>query len=349
MAGNKKVALALSGGIDSFFAGYILLQRGYKVEAFTLKIPFLPDDYLERASLLCDRLGISHHIIDVEKKFREEIVKYFISSYLGGVTPNPCVKCNRNIKFGLLFKEIKKRNFDLLATGHYVSIVEKGGMFYMKKAAYESNSQEYFLALVPKNTLKHCLFPLGGYSKRDVLNRVGEMYPFSISPSREICFVRNRDYRKFIASFIEDNSLYKGLIRYYDGKVLKEHNGIYNYTYGQRCGLGVSWGFPLYVCDINPHTKDVIVAEKDKVFTNTFYVSGINWFYPASSYGSIFVRLRYNARLLPCRVEIDGERVLCVLTKDKDIPSPGQLACFYDKDKSTVIAGGVIEKSVRGS
>ena len=341
MAKNKKVALALSGGVDSAFAARILLEKGYTVEAFTLKIPFLSEGYLERASFLCGKLGVTHHIIDTERKFKKNIVKYFIDSYLEGLTPNPCARCNRDIKFGLLFKETRKRGFDLFATGHYVSLMGKGGKFYIKKASYENNSQEYFLALVSESVLKHCLFPLAEYSKKDVLKQAKKIYPFSAPSSREVCFIRNKDYREFISSAVEDNSLYEGLIRYHDGKILKRHSGIYNYTYGQREGLGISWSAPLYVFDINSKTKDVIVAEKGKALKSAFYVSGLNWFYPASDYDNIFVKLRYNAKLLPCRIKLEGKRALCVLTKNKDIPSPGQLACFYDKD--TVIAGGIIE------
>ena len=342
MAEKRKVALALSGGVDSSFAAYILLKKGYVVEAFTLKIPFLSEGYLERASFLCRKLGIPHHIIDVQDKFTNDIVKYFIDSYLAGLTPNPCARCNRNIKFGLLFEEAMRRSFDFFATGHYVNLTEKDGRFYINKVPYEDNSQEYFLALVPEEILKHCLFPLGDYSKKDAAEQITEVYPFSVPSSREVCFINDKDYRKFISGSIKDNSLYEGFIRYYDGKILKKHNGIYNYTYGQRCGLGVSWRVPLYVSDINSKTKDVIVAEKNKVLKDRFYVSEINWFYPASDYTNIFVKLRYNAKLLPCRIKLDNKKVCCVLTDNKDIPSPGQLACFYDKD--TVIAGGIIEK-----
>ena len=342
MAKNRKVALALSGGVDSAFAARVLLKRGYTVEAFTLKIPFLSNGYLERASLLCGKLGITHHIIDVERKFKKDIVKYFIDSYLEGLTPNPCARCNHDIKFGLLFKETQKRGFDLFATGHYVSLMGKGGKFYIKKAPYENNSQEYFLALVSESVLKHCLFPLGKYSKEKAIEQIAQVSPFPVPSSREVCFVRNKDYREFISSFIKDNSLYEGFIRYHDGRVLKRHNGIYNYTYGQRGGLGVSWSSPLYVSDINPETRDVIVAERNKALKDRFYVSGLNWFYLPADYDKIFVRLRYNAKLLPCRIKLEGRRALCVLTKSKDIPSPGQLACFYDRD--TVIAGGIIEK-----
>ncbi len=339
---KKKIAVALSGGVDSSYCVYLLSKR-YKVEAFTLKIPFMPSDYIERAHYICKKIGIIHHVIDVEKEFPSLIVNYFIESYLQGFTPNPCALCNRLVKFGLLIEIVKKKGFRLFATGHYASLIKKNRQVYLAASKADKNSQEYFLALVPKETFKMCIFPLSNYTKDEVKRKAKDFYPFKVSSSQEVCFIRHKDYRGFILEHAKKSNFCYGYIRYRDGKVLGRHSGIHNFTYGQRQGLGISWKSPLYVFDINPTTGDVFVAEKEYAFKKDFFVGSINWFYPPKDYINISVRLRYNSNPLSCKIKlINKKRVKCTLYEKKDIPSYGQVAVFYDEKR--VIAGGVIER-----
>ncbi len=341
MKKNKKVAVALSGGVDSSFCAYLLSQKGYEVEAFTLKIPFMPSDYIERAHSICKKIGIPHHVIDVEKEFSSLIVNYFIDSYLQGLTPNPCAFCNCLVKFGLLIEIVKKKGFKLFATGHYASLIKKNRQVHLAVSRAGKNSQEYFLALVPKGTFKMCIFPLGSYTKDKVKKKAKDFYPFRVSSSQEICFIRHKDYRYFILEHVR--TIKGGYIRYHDGRVLKRHAGIHNFTYGQRQGLGVSWRVPLYVFDIDHKTGDVFVAEKEYAFKKDFYVGSVNWFYPPKDYYRIHVRMRYNSIPLSCEIKlINKKHVKCTLYEKKEVPSYGQVAVFYDKDK--VIAGGIIER-----
>jgi len=343
MVKKKKVAVALSGGIDSSFSAYFLKQKGYYVEAFTFKIPFMPSDYIQRAQEVCKKIGIKHHIIDVEEKFSSLVVHYFIDSYLRGLTPNPCVYCNRLIKFGLLLDEAEKRGFKLFSTGHYVSIIRENKNLYLAKSKADKHSQEYFLALIPKKILKMCLFPLGCYTKSEIERRAKSFYAFKVTSSQDICFIQKNNYRDFILAHTKKDNFHYGYIRYLDGTILKQHTGIHNFTYGQREKLGISWHSPLYVVDINSKNGDVIVAEKELAFRKEFFIGNMNWFYPPKNYYNISVKLRYSSSPLDCNIKIiSHSKIKCILSSKKDIPSPGQLAVLYDKRK--VIAGGIIEK-----
>ena len=340
-----KVAVALSGGIDSSFACLSLLKKGFKVGGFTLKIPFLNNDCIKRAEYLSGKLNIPHKVIDVTPFFNKKVIDCFLDSYLSGLTPNPCCLCNPNIKFGILRLKAQKLGYSHFATGHYARIIKEGNKFYLAKARNNKKSQEYFLGLLPKSTLKTLIFPLADYTKEEVRNKIREegIYPFKLRESQEICFITDNNYKKFIESKIANTHKYYGLIKYRDGKVLGRHKGIYSFTYGQREGLGISWKRPLYVLSINPKTKDVIVGEKEFVFKDKFIVAGLNWFYPKDDYDNIKVKLRYNGRSLACRIErIDDKRIECAFKSIKDIPTPGQLAVFYDKEK--IMAAGFIER-----
>jgi len=346
MACNKKAAVALSGGIDSSFCAHLLSQQGYELIGLTLKIPFFDEDHIERAKYVCYKLNIPHRTIDISGAFNKHIIEYFVDSYLKGLTPNPCCVCNRIFKFGILQQEAQQNGYSYLATGHYAHIVKEQEEFYLTKGTFESKSQEYFLGLVPKEKFRNILLPLGRYCKDEVKNKIQEagIYPFDVHESQEICFIKDRSrYREFIESYIPDSYKYSGIIRYRNGRVLGKHKGIYSFTYGQREKLGISWHKPLYVLDLDPATKEVIVGEKEFVFKDKFVVGSMNWFYPQNNYDNLDVKIRYDSSFLPCKIkEIDKDRVLCTLKGSRDTPSPGQLAVFYDEDR--VVAGGWIEK-----
>ncbi len=343
MNNKPKVAVALSGGIDSCFCAYILSKQGYEAAGFTLKIPFFSDDGLLRARHVCKELNIPHYTIDISEEFNNRIVKYFVSSYLDGLTPNPCCLCNSMIKFGILLKEIRQQGYFYLATGHYARLVKEKESIYLAAAKGRLKPQEYFLGMVPKENLANVLFPLGDYTKEEVKAKIKEsgIYPYEIRESREICFIRDSSYKDFVESRINTSVDYAGDIKYIDGRILGRHRGIYSFTCGQRQGLGISWRKPLYVVKINAAAKEVIVAEKEMAFKDKFIVKGMNWFYPQMNYGNLEVKIRYNAKPLPCSIEkTSDDCFLCTIKGSRDIPATGQLAVFYDKDR--VVSGGWI-------
>ncbi len=349
MPERKKVAVAMSGGVDSSFAAYLLLRRNYDLLGVTFRIPFIASGNIEKAAYVCSKLGIPHEVIDVSEVFAEEVIDYFVSSYLKGLTPNPCVVCNMKIKFGFLYETVKRKGYTYIATGHYCGLIRTGGEVFLTRNSGKIKSQEYFLALVDKDILKHVIFPLDGYTKEDVLSRIKDVgiYPFPVRESQEVCFVGGMRYGEFLAAHIKnDRNKYVGFIRYRDGRILGEHKGFYLFTYGQREGLGISWKEPLYVMDIDASCADVWVAEKEFAFKDSFYVQDINWLYYPSKYDDLCVRIRYNSRPLPCRLDHVGEKeVRCVLKHERDIPAPGQIAVFYEGER--VVAGGVIVRDER--
>lgn len=343
---NKKVAVALSGGVDSSFAAYLLKKQGVELIAVTMKLPFFKQDNIERAKKLCETLGIKHIVIDLTDYFEEKLIADFISQYLKGLTPNPCSLCNKRIKFGLLFEEIKKLGFDYIATGHYIKLDQQGSNFYLKRAFDDKKSQEYFLGLISKDILAHCIFPLGDYKKDDVKERMKDIFHIAVKvkESQEICFIKDKSYKQFIEQRLPDKEKYYGPIKHVNGKTLGFHKGIYCYTYGQRQGLGVAWKNPLYVVDIDGDNNTVYVGEVEYLFKDSCKVKDINWFYPPKEYSDIEVRLRYNSKAVNCSLQYNEKEneIICKFKKDQKTPTPGQLAVFYDKKR--VMAAGLIKK-----
>jgi tRNA-specific 2-thiouridylase len=347
----ERIAVGLSGGIDSSFAAYLLRQQGWDVVGVTLK--FFPEenrccdlDSLYQAQRLCHSLEIPHYVVDVQNEFKHQIIRYFINSYLQGITPNPCAFCNRLIKFGLFFDKVRSFGIKYLATGHYANIECKNGKFLLKKAKDINKSQEYFLSLISPAVLPYTVFPLGSYSKQEVKKIVREKkIIFRERPeSQDVCFVKDRSYVDFIERSIGSFDSYKGQVTHVNGMVLGQHKGIYYFTYGQRGGLGISWKEPLYVTDIDPLTRTVTVGEKRYLYKNEFVVEALNWFDCPEGYDNFTVKIRYNSPAYSCRIGFlqDTNKIKVVLTEKVNAITPGQVATFYYKD--FVIGAGIISK-----
>jgi tRNA-specific 2-thiouridylase len=342
-----KVAVGLSGGIDSSVAAYLLKKEGADVEGFTLNLYSENSrccdlEGLEQAEKLCQQLDIKHHIIDVRDLFHKEIIEYFIKSYLAGLTPNPCVFCNRLIKIGYLFGEIRSLGFQYLATGHYASIKNDGQDLLLSKAKDSKKSQEYFLSLIPAQTLKHLIFPLANYTK-DEVRKIVDQGKFAFQKrkeSQDICFVKDKTYYEFIEEHISDNHKYSGHIKHVSGEILGKHKGIYHFTCGQRGGLGVAWKEPLYVKSIDSETKTVVVGERECVYKDEFSVSNINWFTSLKNHENIKVKIRYNSPLYDCFLKLEGEKARVSLKEKVGAVAAGQIAAFYSND--LLLGGGII-------
>ncbi|MBD3263938.1 MAG: tRNA 2-thiouridine(34) synthase MnmA [Candidatus Omnitrophica bacterium] len=353
---KKEIAIALSGGIDSGYAAYLLKDCGWKVCGFTLKLGiehFQPR--IQEAKDLCLRLSVPHFLIDAEEEFNKTIVDYFADSYLSGLTPNPCIYCNEKIKFGLLLHKIKSFGFEYLATGHYARIVKKGGISFLCCGKDKRKTQEYFLARLPPEILPRLVFPLGDYSKQEVKRSIRSkgLIDAKRSESQDICFIKNQDYPAFIRQKLTSADRYRGDIRHISGQVLGRHSGIYNYTYGQRSGLGISWKEPLYVINIDPEKKEVIVGEKEFTYRDKFSIDKLNFFIEAANLPRIDkffgesgkqefrVKFRYNSPSYPCRFNPKKDSLLIQLNEKVRGIAPGQLAVLYYKDY--VIGSGIIQ------
>ncbi|MCK5757657.1 MAG: tRNA 2-thiouridine(34) synthase MnmA [Clostridiales bacterium] len=339
---GKKVLLAMSGGIDSSAAAVILKENGYDVTGFTFRIKGVTSDAVERASSLCDKLSIPHIYSDITSEFYEKVVQYFKTEYEKGRTPNPCIRCNREIKFGLIFDYAMSNGFDYASTGHYASIINKDGHFFLGKAIDDSRDQTYFLYVLKEDQLKHILFPLNGVPKseaRMICSNAG-LLPADSKESREICFVPE-NYKIFLTEKLGADSKSGNFISV-NGEILGKHNGILNYTIGQRKGLGIHLGKPGYIVSINPLNGNIKIGEESDLYTNEFVISEIslvNGQIPKSDL--LYVKIRYSALQTRITNLVQENGVVKITTQEPmRAVTPGQSAVIYNGD--IVVGGGVI-------
>ncbi len=347
---KPRIAVGLSGGLDSTVAAYLLHRQGWEVVGFTLK--FLPDENrccdhegIARAKKLCARLAVPHYVFDVTKEFERRVIDYFVRSYLCGSTPNPCAVCNREIRFGWFLRKAESLGAEFLATGHYARVAPVGGGLTFARGKDRKKSQEYFLAMIDPATLDRLVFPLGDTTKKEaaeLAEREGLL--FARRPeSQDICFTGEEGYPGFLEERLGGRLPPPGPIRDLRGNYLGEHRGIHRYTPGQRRGLGVSAARPLYVIKIEAATNTVFLGDREETLKSGFGVSSLNWFYPPGDYHGVAVKIRRESPLLPCSLTRDGDGGFCRLHRKVSAPAPGQLAVFYDGEK--VIAGGWIDEA----
>lgn len=342
---SKKVAVAMSGGVDSSLTAALLLQRGFDVIGVTM---LLNDDdkNIDDARRVCEHLGISHHVADFRKIFREEVENYFVAEYLRGHTPNPCVRCNREIKFGALFAFAEKLSTNFLSTGHYARIIFEDGRFKLKKAVDVKKDQSYVLYNLTPDKLTKILLPLGDFSKVETRRLAEELnLPVAHKPdSQEICFVPNDDYKSFIVNREPTaQALQTGDIVDSGGKILAHHSGVANYTIGQRKGLGIAAPQPLYVTKIDVANKKIVVGTNDELFTTTLTAIEPHWIYKPTLPATLQAKIRYGSRVAGCTVYEDEKFLRVTFAESQRAMTSGQSIVFYDGDE--VLGGAVINKS----
>ncbi|MEN3046068.1 MAG: tRNA 2-thiouridine(34) synthase MnmA [Candidatus Hydrothermales bacterium] len=340
-----KVLVAISGGIDSSTALFLLKNSGAYVEGVTLflwskkshKRTCCSLEAVQRARKICYRYGVKHHVLNLEEEFEKIIVEEnFTNGYAKGITPNPCVFCNRFFKFGFLYEEMEKRNFDFLATGHYARIEKENGKYFIKKAKDIEKDQSYFLAMISPNVLKKLLFPLGEITKKEVLKVAQEENLFDFyEESQDLCFV-NESISEFLKERLGER---KGSI-YFKDKKIGTHNGFYNFTIGQRKGLNVSIGERLYVSEIDPINNIVKVDFRRELMKKNIFVTQLNLFDKIRGEKKLMVKVRNLHKESPARVKFYEDYAEIIFDVEQFAPTPGQIAAFYEDE--ILLGGGVI-------
>ena len=360
---NKKpsdtiVVVAMSGGVDSSTVAGMMKKDGYKVIGITLKLydegkevatskQCCSGQDIMDAKRVAQKLNIDHKILYYQNKFKQGVIDNFVESYLKGETPIPCVQCNQTVKFKDLFEVAKDLKADALITGHYVKSITTDNQTNMYKAIDENRDQSYFLFNTTREQLNYLRFPLGGLLK-DETREIAKKLELNVADkpdSQDICFVPNGDYASVIQKFRPD-SFKKGNIKNLDGKVIGVHNGIINFTIGQRKGIKVSDENPLYVLSINADKNEIIVGPKEKLGKKNIFLKNVNILGNKNDFNkNIFVKVRSTGNLLEAKINLDQDNKAEVkLIYPEDGISPGQACVFYKKDKIgfKVLGGGWI-------
>ena len=362
---NKKpkdttVVVAMSGGVDSSTVAGMMKKEGYKVIGITLK---LYDDAKEVANSkqccsgqdimdakrVANKLNIDHKILYYQNKFKQGVIDNFVDSYLKGETPIPCVQCNQTVKFKDLFEVSKELNADALVTGHYVKSITNNEKTNMYRAVDENRDQSYFLFNTTRDQLNFLRFPLGGLLKKET-REIAKKLDLNVADkpdSQDICFVPNGNYKSVIQKFRPD-SFQKGNIKDLRGNVIGVHDGIINFTIGQRKGIKVSDKEPLYVLKIDSSKNEIIVGSKENLGKNKIILKDINLLDNKKKFeNDILVKVRSTGKLLGAKVTLDDQNGANVILKiPEDGISPGQACVFYNKDSEgfKVLGGGWIKE-----
>ena len=357
---ETKVVVAMSGGVDSSVVAALMKQEGYNVTGITLK---LYDDSKQSkegrqccagqdimdAKRVSEKININHEILYYQKKFRTEVIDSFIDSYAAGETPIPCVQCNQTVKFRDLFKYAKDLKADALITGHYVSRIQKNGQASMYRAKDHNRDQSYFLFNTTQEQLNYLRFPLGEIDKSETraLAKKLNLNVADKPDSQDICFVPNGDYSSVIKKY-RPESFKKGKIIDLTGNQIGEHEGIINYTIGQRKGIKISSEKPLYVININAENNTVIVGNKQNLEIKKIQLRELNILAPTKEFEKIInIKVRSTGKLLKAKINLrDNPAQVEILDKETGI-SPGQACVFYLKDEvgDKVLGGGWIDKA----
>ncbi|MBV1757591.1 MAG: tRNA 2-thiouridine(34) synthase MnmA [Dethiosulfatibacter sp.] len=347
---NKKVLLGMSGGIDSSSAAIILQAKGFEVIGVTFiqKSFESMEEAVADAKRIADMLNIEHFVMDLREEFEREIVQYFYTEYEKGRTPNPCVKCNKEIKYKRFIEEADKRGIHYISSGQYVRVVKEDAGYLVKKAKNASKDQSYYLYNLHEKDLERVIFPLGELDSkeqaRQLLKSKGVEF-YQKSESQEICFIKDQDYIEFIEKYFDPKTKLGNFVDI-DGNVLGKHEGIHHYTIGQRKGLGIALGTPHFVLDINPENNNVTLGLSNQLEKSGCYLSDYNIIYDNYELtGKVFsCKIRYSARESLAEISRVGDQ-LFVEFKDKvRAVTPGQSLVFYDGD--VLVGGGIIDKTV---
>lgn len=348
----------MSGGVDSSVAAYLLKEQGYDVIGVTMEIWRQEQAVLEESGGCCGLsavedarrvawdLGIPYYVMNFRREFQDHVIDYFMDEYVHGRTPNPCIACNRHVKWEALLKRSMEIGAGYIATGHYAQIDRlPNGRYALKKSVTEAKDQTYALYSLTQDQLSRTLMPVGRHSKEEI-RRIAEDIGLQVAgkpDSQEICFIPDNDY----AGFIEENSpvqVPEGNFVDMEGHVLGRHRGITRYTVGQRKGLNLSMGRPVFVAEIRPDTNEVVIGGADDVLSDRLVCRGLNWMSVDGLHGremEVTAKIRYSHKGARCVIREAGQDMVeCRFEEPQRAITPGQAVVFYDGDY--VVGGGVI-------
>ena len=355
---KKKVVVGMSGGVDSSVAAYLLKKQGYDVIGITLRMA--PDDgetfeneggccslsAVEDARRVCDKLQIPFYVLNFKDIFKEKVIDYFIDEYIAGKTPNPCIACNKHIKFDALLRKARGIGAEYVATGHYAKIIEKDGRYILIKSDDDKKDQTYALYNFTQDQLAHTLMPCGEYTKdkiREIAKEIG-LAVHNKKDSEEICFIPDNNHGRFILEE-KPGQIKSGNFVDKEGNILGTHKGIVYYTIGQRKGLGIALGRPVFVTDIRPKTNEVVLGPEEDIFKTDLVAKDVNFIPFDELEGELKVtaKVRYSARPSEAIISPLNNGRIRVSFKDKQRAiTKGQSVVFYDGN--LVVGGAIIEK-----
>lgn len=361
---SKRVMIGMSGGVDSSVAAYLLKEQGYEVIGVTMKLWQDDEEYdlieneggccslaaVEDARRVAERIGIPFYVLNFKDVFKEKVIDYFIDEYLQGRTPNPCIACNKHIKFDDLYRRARQLGCDYVATGHYAKIEkdEETGRYLLVKSVTDKKDQTYALYNMTQDQLEHTLLPIGYYEKdkvREIAKELG-LDVHNKPDSQEICFVKDNDYANYVKRHAKKD-IKEGHFVDTKGNILGKHKGIVFYTIGQRKGLGIAFGKPMFVLDIDPYTNRVILGSNDDLFSKELIAKDVNLITVDEISEPIRVeaKIRYSAKPAPATVYNNGYgSIRIVFDEPQRAITKGQSVVMYNGN--VVVGGGIIDKSL---
>lgn len=346
---SERALIAMSGGVDSAVAAALMLEAGFDCVGATMELRGASPD-AEDARKVCEKLGIKHYVFDMSAEFEERVIRRFAQAYENGLTPNPCVDCNRYLKFGGLFRRAAELGCDYIVTGHYARIVPDRGRYLLKRSLNAAKDQTYVLYSLTQEQLSRTKFPLGDFGgKEEVRALAGRLGLANASKrdSQDICFVPDGDYAGFIRRY-SGREYPRGRFVDKSGKTLGEHGGIIRYTIGQRKGLGLSFPEPMYVCGKDPAENTVTLAPESELYSRSLIAGDFNWITfdaPPEKPVRVTGKTRYGAREAAATAEASPEGVRITFDEPQRAIAAGQAVVLYDGD--TVVGGGTILKTFK--